>query len=93
MAKSKSTNTLPPREIITKRVEAERRRIWQAQAICSITSEAAAVLVGGGSDAAHFAESAWVALEGVAELLDSIAGKLDGDAVLAPAEPGEEDAS
>jgi hypothetical protein len=93
MAKSKSSKTLPPREVITKRVETQRRRVWQAQAVCSITSQAAAVLVGGGSEAARFAESAWVALEGMAELLDSTAGKLDGDAVLAPAEPGEEDAS
>lgn len=41
MAKANSSKKLPPRDVIAMRVEAERRHISQAQAICSITSLAA----------------------------------------------------
>jgi hypothetical protein len=41
MANANSSNELPPRDVIPMRVEAERCHIFQAQAICSITSLAA----------------------------------------------------
>jgi hypothetical protein len=41
MAKANSSNKLPLRDVIAMRVEAERRHIFQAQAICIITSLAA----------------------------------------------------
>jgi hypothetical protein len=41
MANANSSNKLPPRDVIAMRAEAERRHIFQAQVICSITSLAA----------------------------------------------------
>lgn len=41
MAKANFSNKLPPRDVIAMRIKAERRHIFQAQAICSITSLAA----------------------------------------------------
>jgi hypothetical protein len=73
---------LPPRQVIAKRVEDQRRRVWQAQAICDLTSTAARHAQTGGSEAAKFAQAAWVAMEAVSELLDDIAGKLEADVVL-----------
>jgi hypothetical protein len=83
---------LPPRDVIAERIETQRRRVFWVQAICSITSAAAADFAESGSIATsrRFAENAWNAMEGVAELLDSIAGKLESDVVLALPEPGEE---
>ena len=89
MAKSKSTNSLPSRGLIVRRVETQRKRVWEAQAICSIAGKAAQELSGG--EAISFAQDAWLALAGVADLLGSIAGKLDGDVMLAQPGPGEEE--
>ena len=89
MAKSKSSNTLPPRDLIADRVEAQRYRVWQAQAICKLISRAGRAEDGG--QAGKFSTDTWVAMESMAELLDSIAGQLEGDVVLAPAKPGERD--
>jgi hypothetical protein len=87
MAKSKSTNSLPPRDVIANRVEAQRKRVWQARAMCSIASKAAQEL--GGTQAESFSQDAWLALEGVAELLDDIASNLEGEVVLAQPKLGE----
>jgi hypothetical protein len=89
MAKSKSTNSLPPRDVIAWRVESQRKRVWQARAICDITAQAARAAETGGSASANFSESAWSAMEAVSDLLDSIASKLESEVVLAQPKPGE----
>lgn len=73
---------LPPRAVIAERVEAQRQRVWQAQAMCGVTSHAARSLQGLDSEAGRFAQDVWLALEGVVELLGEVAGKLEGDVVL-----------
>jgi hypothetical protein len=82
MAESKSTNKLPPRAVITDRVEEQRRRIWHAQAICTMTALAAKHVRTGADEAGPFAQDAWMVMEGVAELLGEVAGALEGDVVL-----------
>lgn len=74
-----ATDKLPPREIISERVEEQRRRVWQAQAICSITALAGRTANHGAKD---FAQDTYIAMEAVCELLDDVAGKLEGDVVL-----------
>jgi len=85
MAKSKSTNMLALRDLVAWRVEAQRNRVWHAQAICSITGRAE-----DGGQADKFATDIWVAMESVAELLGSIAGQLEANVILRPATPEEE---
>ncbi len=88
MAKSKSSKSqIPPRAVIDRRVEEQRRRVWQAQAMCNITSRAAYAEDGGAAN--KFSTDTWVAMESVAELL-GIAGELEGDVVLKTATPEEE---
>jgi hypothetical protein len=88
MAKSKSSKALPSRTVIANRVEEQRRRVWQAQSICRLTSLAAHAEEGGGAD--KFSTDTWIAMEGVAELLGSIAGELEGNVVLAQVKLGDE---
>jgi len=88
MAKSKSTNMLALRDLVAWRVEAQRNRVWHAQAICSITARAGRAEDGGQAD--KFATDIWVAMESVAELLGSIAGQLEANVILRPPTPEEE---
>jgi hypothetical protein len=90
MAKSKSTNKLPARYLIEKRLQVQQRRVFQAQAICSIASRASEQL--SSKEAKEFSEDAWSALAAVAELLGNIACRLDTDEVLAQITPAEKDA-
>jgi hypothetical protein len=84
MAKSKSTNTLPPRDVIGERLEAQRRAIWRAQGICSLASSAGHHFHAGSESPAEFATNVWTALEGVTEMLNGIAGALEPDTLLQP---------
>jgi hypothetical protein len=79
------TRTL--QELVAWRVEAQRKRLWQVQAICSITARAGREEDTG---APGFAQDVWIAMEAVDDLLDSIAGQLEAGMMLKPATPEEE---
>ena len=64
MAKANSSNKLPPRDVIAMRIKAERRHIFQAQAICSITCLAARDIRD--SVRLTFRGTPWVEMEDVA---------------------------
>jgi hypothetical protein len=85
MAETKSTNTLPPRDLIAKRVEAQRSAIWRAQGICGLASNAGHHFHDDGLNSpTEFATNIWTALEGASEMLDAIAGALEPDVLLQP---------
>jgi hypothetical protein len=74
------SDSLPTREDIAERLEAQRTAIWQAQGVCGLAASAARHFRNDGErSVTAFTTYVWTALEGVTETLDNIAGALEPD--------------
>lgn len=72
----------PSRQVLDERLEAQRRRIFQAQGICALAREAAADLSESCDTGQDVAEGIRLGMELVCDLLESAAGELDPSRML-----------
>jgi hypothetical protein len=75
-----NSDSLPSREDIAERLEANRTAIWQAQGVCGLAASAARHFRNDGDrSVTAFTTYVWTALDGVTETLNNIAGALEPD--------------
>jgi len=67
----------PNRQVLDRRLEGQRKRIFQAMGICALAREAAADLTENCDGEAEISEGIHLGMELVCDLLDSVAGELD----------------
>jgi len=85
---AKKVTPIPPRDVLTARLERQRELVFRAQGICGLGAASAkriAETVDTG-DHRQLASDAWTALEAAREILDEVAGELEEAVLLQPQE-------